>query len=57
MTPQLLTLCTEIARLVGRVEALIDGKRVLGDSKEIREVQNATASGDNTINHRYCYCC
>jgi len=81
VTPELLTTCTEIARLVGRVEglpssvpqpklrrrnrvrtvqatlaiedagldearvtALIDGKRVLGDRKEIREVQNAIAA-------------
>jgi Fic family protein len=81
VTPELLTTCTEIARLVGRVEALpssvpqpklrrrnrvrtvqatlaiedagldearvtalIDGKRVLGDRKEIREVRNAIAA-------------
>lgn len=81
VTPELLTLCTEISRLVGRVEALpssipqpklrrrnrvrtvqstlaiedagldeagvtalVDGKRLLGDRKEIREVQNAIAA-------------
>jgi Fic family protein len=81
VTPELLTISTEIARLVGRVEALptavpqpklrrrnrvrtvqatlaieaagldeagvtalLDGKRVLGDRREIREVQNAIAA-------------
>jgi Fic family protein len=54
LTASVLGLCTELTRLVGRVEglppgppqvtALLEGKRVLGGRREIQEVENALAA-------------